>query len=107
MKMHGRMRWLGPDELAGEAKGLYERIAKGPRSLEPTLPIEQRQRYLELAHAFEQHAPEGHGMTLSDAVAIKVLCDLYFLHVVMPRKLDEMAKADGAASGSELNGGDD
>jgi hypothetical protein len=67
------------------------------KRLVPDLAGEQRERYVELAEAFERHEPEAKNITLTDAAAIKVLCDRYFLDVVMPRELAGRVQAHGLA----------
>lgn len=63
----------------------------------PELEVEQRKRYIDLAAAFERKEPEGNNFTLTDVACIKVLCDRYFLDVVMPLEFEERMKAQTSA----------
>jgi hypothetical protein len=88
------MAWVGDWSREGPFAQALSALLK---RLVPDLADELYGRYIELGEAFERREPEGKAITLTDAASIKVLCDRYFLDVVMPRQLTERAQAQGSS----------
>jgi AbiV family abortive infection protein len=78
--------WDGNASFADVMTSILQRLM-------PDIQGEVRQRYLDLAQAFERHEPEGQNITLTDVAAIKALLDRYFLDVVMPLELEARLKS--------------
>jgi AbiV family abortive infection protein len=54
--------------------------------LSPDLGEDQIVRFVELANAFDAGQPDGHNIALTDVAAIKLICDYYFLSVIIPHE---------------------
>jgi AbiV family abortive infection protein len=96
--LKGMMRSTG--EWNGEAP--FEReVMEMLRRLVPALEEDQGRRYVELAEAFERQHPDDRAITLTDVAALKVLCDRYFLDVVVPRTPNRQLSVDSTHKQTE------